>query len=260
MILLLVDDNKEELAALSSLVLEWEKTVAEKSQPAPKIKLHCCSSAREARLLFSDAVRPLQPDAAILDIVMPEQKGTELAAALRQLGFAGPIAFLTSSNDFASESYEVKASAYLVKPVCKEKLFALMDEMSAALRKKTLPEKDESGIFVKTKAWSGMLFYRKLLWVEVSSHKLFFHIVINNKRETLKSSGSLSDIRDSLLADRRFAVCHDSYIVNMDYIATVRGTEAVMTNGERLPISRRAGSVFRKAYVEYAVAKMKNSE
>lgn len=57
-----------------------------------------------------------------LDTYMKELNGMETARRIRGLECKVPIVFLTSSRDFAVESYEVHASGYLLKPFEKEKL------------------------------------------------------------------------------------------------------------------------------------------
>ena len=56
-------------------------------------------------------------DVYILDIVMPEINGIELGVELRKLGYDGKIIYLTSSKEFAVDSYKVKAFNYILKPV-----------------------------------------------------------------------------------------------------------------------------------------------
>lgn len=48
-------------------------------------------------------------DIYILDILMPELNAIETGHRLRALGMGGEIVYLTSSNDFAADSYDVRA-------------------------------------------------------------------------------------------------------------------------------------------------------
>ena len=54
-------------------------------------------------------------DLIILDIIMPLLNGMDTAKELRQEHQSVPIIFLTSSREFAVDSYEVKALNYLMK-------------------------------------------------------------------------------------------------------------------------------------------------
>ena len=43
---------------------------------------------------------------------------------------------------------------------------------------------------------------------------------------------------------------HKGYLVNYKYIRRLEDTEAVLTNGERIPLSRRRVQEIRKRYLE----------
>lgn len=66
-------------------------------------------------------------DIYILDILMPGLSGIDAARKLRQLGDGGEIIYITNSNDFAADSYEVRAFSYLLKPVDEARLFKVLD-------------------------------------------------------------------------------------------------------------------------------------
>jgi len=82
-------------------------------------------------------------DACFLDIVMPKMSGIELAEKLRENNFANDIVFITTSNDFASQSYRVKAFDYLLKPLSGEKVNNIMGKM-----KKSQENADKAGLSV----------------------------------------------------------------------------------------------------------------
>ena len=71
-------------------------------------------------------------DILILDIFIKDSiSGMESAKRIRDSGVDIPIVFLTSSRDHALESYEVNASAYLLKPVNEKKLTLALDRIFA---------------------------------------------------------------------------------------------------------------------------------
>ena len=75
--------------------------------------------------------RTKQFDVLLLDIMMPLFNGMELAHVIRETNTAVKIVFLTSSPEFAVESYDVKASGYLLKPLRYEKLCSVLDDCKA---------------------------------------------------------------------------------------------------------------------------------
>lgn len=56
-------------------------------------------------------------DIYLLDIVMPAMNGIDLGKELRKNGQDGKIIYLTSSAEFAIDSYEAEASSYILKPI-----------------------------------------------------------------------------------------------------------------------------------------------
>jgi hypothetical protein len=59
--------------------------------------------------------------------------------------------------------------------------------------------------------------------------------------------GVFSEIAPKLLADKRFAQCHRSFVVNMDAISGIQGNVAIMCCGKNVPISKNY-SEFKKQY------------
>lgn len=53
---------------------------------------------------------------------MEDITGVDTARAIRKIDEDVKLIFITTSNEFASESYEVKAEDYLIKPFNKERL------------------------------------------------------------------------------------------------------------------------------------------
>ena len=67
-------------------------------------------------------------DIYFLDILMLGLSGIDIGRRLRRRGDGGEIIYLTSSNDFAADSYDVRAFFYLLKPVEEHRLFQVLDD------------------------------------------------------------------------------------------------------------------------------------
>jgi len=82
-----------------------------------------------------DFLRAWQPDAfelIVLDIFMDKLTGMDVAREIRKTDSDVRIAFGTTSNEFASESYEVNACYYLHKPFDRERVKAMLDRIDLA--------------------------------------------------------------------------------------------------------------------------------
>jgi len=170
-------------------------------------------------------------DVCFLDIVMPGMSGIELAKALRAENYPGEIVFLTTSNEYAAESYQVKAFSYLIKPPGPDGVHKILSELEQAKK-----DGDTAGIIVKTTGSKRLVLFRELSHVEVMGNNIHFRLTDGTEAVT---RATFAETAPALLADKRFTQCHRSYIVNMDDISRVQGSEDFITqNGARVPISR----------------------
>lgn len=175
-----------------------------------------------------------------LDIIMPGMKGTELAEKLRNTGFSGSIVFLTNSNDFAAESYRVNASSYLLKP-------AEASQVHQVLARLDEPDHPPGELVIKTKGGIRRILFPDLLYGEIRNHCLFLFLKSGEVPETRMK---MQEAAELLLKDRRFIRCHNSFIINMDFIQNTEPKTVVMVNGARLPISK-SYSGFKHHYLDY---------
>lgn len=67
-----------------------------------------------------DYVKQNIVDIAFLDVKMPEMSGLEMAKKLKEISKHIAIVFISGFPDYAVDSYKLKASGYLLKPVEKE--------------------------------------------------------------------------------------------------------------------------------------------
>ena len=74
-------------------------------------------------------------DILLLDIEMPGMDGVSMAKRIRKSNESVQIVFITGYSDYISEGYDVAALHYLMKPVCREKLFAVLDRAAEKCRR-----------------------------------------------------------------------------------------------------------------------------
>jgi DNA-binding LytR/AlgR family response regulator len=170
---------------------------------------------------------------------MPEMDGISLAANMRKEGYGGSIVFLTAANDYAAQSYQVDAYSYLLKPPNEKEVAAILHKM-----KNTLEADDTAGLPVRTKQMSKLILFKDISHVEVIRHNVHFRLTDGCEVQIV---GVFSEIVPKLLADKRFAQCHRSFVVNMDAISGIQGNVAIMCCGKNVPISKNY-SEFKKQY------------
>ena len=184
-------------------------------------------------------------DLYLLDILMPEPNGIETARQLRRRGQRGEILFLTSSNDFAADSYDVGAFFYLLKPVKEEKLFPVLDRALEKLR-----QRQGAAIVVRTPQGPERLLLGEIRWVERVGRRMRYWC---NGREVTSQTIRLpfKEMAAPLLEDRRFYLCGASFALNLEHVTGVKGKTALLDNGMAVDLPRTAASDFKKAWGQY---------
>lgn len=102
----------------------------------PKAQVVCCQSPLEALKLMAQR----QPDLVITDVYMPDMNGLEFLQKARECGCRRHV-LLTGYDEFeiARQAIRLRSMDYLLKPVNKAELFALLD----AVEKETTQEVKE---------------------------------------------------------------------------------------------------------------------
>ena len=185
------------------------------------------------------AVASNDTDIIFLDIIMPLLNGMDTARELRQKNKAVRIIFLTSSPEFALESYEVKAQGYILKPVTYEKISEALDECAEALS--TEPE----NIILKTQNGFKKIYFHDIEYAEAQNKRVIFHL---RGGKEICAADTLHSIEERFTEEDGFFKCHRSYLVYMPNVDRFGTTELRMKSGSSIPIARGYGKAFKEAY------------
>ena len=182
-------------------------------------------------------------DMIFLDICMPGINGIQCAKDIRMFDNFVKIIFITSSTEYAVESYSVKAHDYLVKPLQKERVFSILRQEE---REK---KKEELNVFVlKSKTGITKISLSKLEYCEVINRKVVLHLL---NGEEYECSLRMNELEEKLLGYGCFLRPHRSFLVNMEYIRTLNTHNIIMENGAKIPIPREKIVSIKQAYMKY---------
>ena len=194
--------------------------------------------------LLTEIEKGIRPDILFLDVVMPGQNGMDVAKEIRQYDTNMKIIFLTSSPEFAVESYSVGAYFYQLKPIWEESFFRLMDAVLAECEKKK-----KNSLILRSKDGITRIDRQQLEYCEVLGRKLLFHL---ENGAVLESVGSLDDLAGQLMQYSNFFRPHRSFLVNMEYIQNISSRSIKMVNDAEIPIPHGKCSEIKNTYMEYA--------
>ena len=176
-------------------------------------------------------------DLLLLDVEMPGTDGVTLAKTVRQENEAVQIVFITGYSDYIAEGYDVAALHYLVKPVSREKLFAVLDRAW---------EKHRRNARCLNLELSGELV--RLPLYEVRYLDVHQNYVTVHARQDYTVKRTLGEFEAQL--DEGFLRVGRGMILNLKQIRRVTKKEVVLADGTALPLPRGAYEPLNRAIIE----------
>ena len=232
----IIDDEQDELDGLSRRVEDQFSLLGYSGN-----EIHCFHSAEE----FFPAWSPGGYDLILMDIYMDGMPGIEAARRIRKQDRDCRLVFSTSSNSFASESYEVGAHYYLHKP------FSDRDIMNM-LRKLDL-ESYEFSRFI-TLPDGKRIFPRNIIYTEYHNHVVTMHM---KKDGQLRTRISQAGFQDLLLEYPYFCCCAKGILLNFHEVSAQNGAMFTMSDGSAVAVSRRREKEVQEAYAAFLFQRMR---
>lgn len=194
--------------------------------------------------LIAEIEQGIRFDILFLDVLMPGENGIDAAAEIRNYDKNAKIIFLTSSAEFAVQSYTVNAFYYQLKPVCTENFFRLMDSVLAQCK-----IEQANSLILHSKTGITRIKPAQLEYCEVIHRTLFIHLTSG---KVLECIGSLDELAKQLIPCGSFLRPHRSYLVNLEYIQNLSYRAITMSCLAEIPIPRGKYNEIKNAFLEYA--------
>jgi DNA-binding LytR/AlgR family response regulator len=176
-----------------------------------------------------------------MDIKMPKLDGIETAKKIRAMDSNVIIIFITSLIKHVFAGYNVNAANYLIKPLDYRRFRLEMDKAvarAATIKEGYISVKNDDGFF--------KIYLTSLKYIETYERKTMIHTTKDNIISYKKMQEHEKD-----LVDYPFVRCHNSYIVNLEYIDKIVGYEITLMSGETIPISKQKKKELLQCLAEY---------
>lgn len=193
---------------------------------------------------FLHDFNPGKYDAVFCDIYMNGMSGIDTSKQIRLYDKDCIIVFLTMSNNFASESYEVNAFGYIIKPVAKEQLFRLLSRITKNIGSPSLYFK---GTLRDKSSLKLSIPFDSIMYINIVNRKVYIHM----PNETIAVTETISQCSQQLLKDSRFSNCCKGIIVNFQYVSKILNNDFIMNNNDTVPIRKRYSNDIKNQYMSY---------
>lgn len=203
-----------------------------------------CAAFYSSLELLAEIEKGVRYDILFLDVILPNENGISIAKEIRQYDSVVKIIFLTSSSEFAIQSYTVGAYFYQMKPIWEENFFRLMDSAISECRKE-----EQNSLILRCKSGITRIDLSRLEYCEVLGRTLLFHM---ENGSVLEGTGSMDKLYVQLSQYENFVRPHRSFLINMEYIKKISHKAITMENLAEIPIPHGKCCEIKNLYLEYA--------
>ncbi len=197
--------------------------------------------------LMTEIEKGIRFDVLFLDVIMPGGNGIHIAQEIRKYDTALKIIFLTSSSEFAVQSYTVGAYYYQMKPILEEGFYALLDAVISNCKRE-----QQCGLVLRCKSGITRIDLDRLEYCEVMGRTLLFHM---ENKTVLESTGKLDELCSQLAQYENFLRPHRSFLINMEYVQNISYKAITMVNLAQIPIPHGKCSEIKNTYLKYAFSR-----
>lgn len=178
-------------------------------------------------------------DLVILDVFMKGMLGIDVARKVRDTDMDVRIVFCTTSNEFASESYEVGANYYLHKPVSEKSVSKMLKMIRL--------DHYEVNRFIRL-ADGQRVVLRNVIYSEYYNHTIIVHC---KNGVDIQTRMSQTDWETILSEHSYFYSCSKGIVVNFHEITKSETSMFLMSDGTQVPISRRKAKDALEAFASF---------
>lgn len=159
-------------------------------------------------------------------------------------GITSSILFsITTSSDFAVDSYEVKATYYLIKPTTEEQVSKALDRCNLQMMM------NEASILVPAKNMEIRLLLHQISYTEYLNRRVLVHLKDGHQEEIFMNQ---KDFAALLLPYPWLCDCMKGILVNFEEVDKLLDDRFVLKNGTSIPISRLKYQDVREQYIRYS--------
>lgn len=168
-------------------------------------------------------------DVVFLDILMRDLDGMKTAQAIREKAYDKILIFVSSSREYVFDAYDVEAFQYLVKPVEDQKLKSVLQKAVLKTEKQ-----DEEYIIVSKERQNQKIFLNDIYYFEIKGRRMD----VCGKEGAFSYYEQMGALENKLQG-KGFFRCHKGYLINLRYVERYNRQEAVLENGEKIPVAKR---------------------
>jgi two-component system LytT family response regulator len=232
------------------------------------VRIGICDDQKEIREILTDKVKKYYPaediavyssgeellaarklpDILFLDVQMPEKDGMETARELRKRDRQMIIIFVTVTEDYVFQSFDVGAFHYLIKPLEEEKFEEVLQKAVRQVRERDSEDagtgKERQSLIVTSKGQHITVPVQEIVYAEVFNRKIILHTMDAD----IEYYGKLKELEKK--AGEDFYRPHRAYLINLNFVRKYNAGAIYLKRGQAL-VAKQNYHDFVKCYLRF---------
>lgn len=177
----------------------------------------------------------------LLDIVMPNMTGVEVAKFINAKVKHASIIFITAYLNMVTDVYDTEHCYFILKSELEQRLAVAMSKSLQQIHN------SRQSILITQGKEKIAIYQADIYYIERVKRYTYLHL----EKTTLRVSENL----DTLCCHLHpwFHQCHNSYIVNYSMVKSMQASSFLMRNSECVPISRKYAVQNKQEYHSYII-------
>ena len=234
-----LDDNELSAHMIADMACQYANST--------ELEVHCFTRLND--LTRHMARNRTACDIVFMDIELAEDEpnGIDAVRTLFNPGSAAQVIYVSGRSDMHAKVYRTKHVSFLTKPINKDDFSEALDRALSNLRGGA-PEP----IKVRVGRNDFKIFPHEVSYIESKGRVVEIHLKqavhegITTKAEVIRTYMQLGELGKLLGED--FARVHQSYLVNLDDVVELGTHDLTLTDGARIPVSRRRSVEVRELF------------
>lgn len=172
-------------------------------------------------------------NAVILDVAVKNGDGIEIAKELKKTDKSLEVIFISESQEYVFDAFDIDAFNYLLKPIDSEKLIKVVDKL---VDKLGLLKNSSKYYVVKKSSSTRLINIRDIIFISVKNRIITIHC----KNENISFYGKIEDVLEEInkLSSFEFIKTHRSYIINPFFVKKIEKITITLDGDIKIPVSR----------------------
>lgn len=189
---------------------------------------------------------PRQFHLIFMEIELSGDNGIRIAQEIRKFNKTVGIIFITESDRYYKQAFEVFALQYCLKPLEYKEIQKIFDFLDINVQKYREAVTEERIVCFRYRSQFYTLKHSDIQYISSSLHTVNFHLEDGGE---IHCRGKLSDFEEQL-RDSTFLRCHQSFFVNISKTIGMKADGFIMKDVV-VPISRTYLKESQKRYRDY---------